>query len=396
MGNRTAKFISALVGSIIAGVPLAAVSQNAPAAPNTASAASDCLASPKGTAPQGQHWFYRLDRATKRQCWYLRAEGAKATQSAQATADTQNAESAAPPSVQNARAEYIAPQPSAAPNMTAPAPVAANRPPATPPVASTVPDSGAEQPAVTARWPDAFATAPAPAPVAVAAKPAKPAAPVALAAADSSADKPTGSLQMLLLAIGGALALAGILASVVYRFAGGRVRVQANDHRRVNWDDFEPHDLDDDRAPWLNATSADAPRAPQPHPIDFDAARPQTTRPQQAPQLAAFSSEIAEIAAQYRSAHDEVTADLDEADIFNGEFEIEAAAPQLVANEARDDGDEADQAPAGRDEDAVDIDVITSMLERLAQEGPRLSQPSPEAGLADFARSQRGQSAARA
>ena len=86
MGNRTAKFISALIGSIIAGAPLAAVSQNAPSAPSAASTentAADCLASPKGAAPQGQHWFYRVERATKRQCWYLRAEGAKATQSAQ-------------------------------------------------------------------------------------------------------------------------------------------------------------------------------------------------------------------------------------------------------------------------------------------------------------------------
>jgi hypothetical protein len=47
-------------------------------------------------------------------------------------------------------------------------------------------------------------------------------------------------------------------------------------------------------------------------------------------------------------------------------------------------------------EDTVDVDVITAMLERLAQEGPRLRQSSPEADLADFARSPRGQSAARA
>jgi len=364
MGNRTAKFISALVGSIIAGAPLAAVSQNAPAAPSTANAAaSDCLASPKGSAPQGQHWFYRLDRATKRQCWYLRAEGGKATLSAQATADTPNADSPAPPSVQNARAEYIAPQ--TAPNT----PTAASAPPA----ARTVADSNAEQPAVAARWPDASATAaapaPAPAPAAAAAKPAKPAAPVALAAADSSADKPTGSVQMLLLVIGGALALAGLLASIIYRFAGGRVRVQAGD-RRVNWDDREPHDLDDNRAPWLNTAPAEA---QQPRPVDFDAERPQVPRPQ-APQLAAFTSEIGRIAAQSRPAHTEVAADLDEADIFSGEFEIEAAAPRLAANEADDAGDEENEAPAARDEDAVDINIITAMLERLAQEGPRLTE----------------------
>jgi hypothetical protein len=399
MGNRTAKFISALVGSIIAGAPLAAVSQTTPTASSAVNAAaSDCLTSPKGITPQGQHWFYRLDRATKRQCWYLRAEGGKATQSAQATADTPDADSPAPPSVQNARAEYIAPQAAAAPNT----PAAASAPPAAQQPSRTVADSNAEQPAVAARWPDAAATAaaPAPAPVAAAAKPAKPAAPVALAAADSTADKPTGSLQMLLLVIGGALTLAGLLASIIYRFAGGRVRVPASE-RRVNWDDWEPHDLVDNRAPWLNATPAEA---QQPRPVDFDAERPQVPRPQ-APQLAAFTNEIGRIAAQSRSTRTEAAADLDEADMFSGEFEIEAAAPRLATNEADDAGDEENEAPAARDEDAVDIDIITAMLERLAQEGPRLQQQpslepglgsSPGAALVDLARSPRGQSAARA
>ncbi|RXT41958.1 hypothetical protein [Bradyrhizobium betae] len=402
MGNRTAKFISALVGSIIAGVPLAAVSQNAPAVSSTASAASDCLASAKGTAPQGQHWYYRLDRATKRQCWYLRAEGGKVTQSAQAT-DTPDADSAASPSVQNARAEYIAPQ--TAPNVTAPALAAASAPLVEQQPSSTVTDSNAEQPAVAARWPDASATAAAAQP---SAKPAKPAAaPVALAAAEIPADKPTGSLQMLLLVIGGALALAGLLASIIYRFAGGRVRAKAGDHRRVNWDDREPHDLDDSRAPWLEATPAVTPRAQRPHPIDFDAVRSQATRPQ-APQLAAFSNEIGRIAAQSRSPRDEVAVDLDEAAIFDGEFEIERSAPRLAVNATQDE-EPVDDKPVDRNEDvqtedAVDIDIITAMLERLAQEGPRLSRPDPDpsldsspgAALVDLARTPRGQSAARA
>jgi hypothetical protein len=298
--------------------------------------------------------------------------------------------------VQNARAEYIAPQSAAAPSTTAP--VAASAPPAAQQPSSTVTDGNAEQPAVAARWPDASATAAAPAPVAAAAKPA---APVALAAAEIPADKPTGSLQMLLLVIGGALALAGLLASVIYRFAGGRVR--AADHRRVKWDDREPHDLDDNRAPWLDATPAAAPRAQRPHPIDFDAVRSQATRPQ-APQLAAFSNEIGRIAAQSRSPRNEVAADLDEAAIFDGEFEIETSAPRLAVNAPHDE-EPVDDKPADRDEevqteDAVDIDIITVMLERLLQEGPRLEQPNPDSSpgavLVDRARSPRGQSAARA
>ena len=88
MGNRSAKFVAALLAGIVAGAPLPAVSQSAP------SAAEDCLAAPKGAAPEGQHWYYRIDRGTKRQCWYLREEGARP---AQAAANSQPAASPAAP-----------------------------------------------------------------------------------------------------------------------------------------------------------------------------------------------------------------------------------------------------------------------------------------------------------
>jgi hypothetical protein len=34
-------------------------------------AAETCLAAPAQPAPQGSHWYYRLDRATQRKCWRL-------------------------------------------------------------------------------------------------------------------------------------------------------------------------------------------------------------------------------------------------------------------------------------------------------------------------------------
>lgn len=397
MGNRTAKFISVLIGSIIAGAPLA-VAQNAPSAPsaaaNTANAASDCLASPKGVAPQGQHWFYRLERATKRQCWYLRAEGAKAATTTQTASSTPQPDSPQPQSVQNARAEYIAPQGNAA-QAAQPAQAAATVSPSTQPAPAA--SSEAQQPAVPARWPDSTtATAPQPAQDAADTQPSvAPAAsppPVTLAVADSTADKTTGSLPTLLLVIVGALALAGVIASVIYRFAGGRVRVRAAD-RRVNWDHRQDHD--DSHAPWLNA--APAPRAERPHPVDFDAVRPQ------APQLAAFVDAIGRIAAQALPA-EVAAAEPDEAEIefFDGEFEIEGPAPQLAAasHEEETTDRDADAHEANVHEEAtvadINIDIITAMLERLASERPRLSQPSLEADFADFGQNQRGQSAARA
>ena len=49
------------------------------------SATDDCLAEPNGPTPQGQHWYYRTDPESKRQCWYLGAEGAPVRKSAAET-----------------------------------------------------------------------------------------------------------------------------------------------------------------------------------------------------------------------------------------------------------------------------------------------------------------------
>jgi hypothetical protein len=41
-----------------------------------AMAAADCLGDPNRDAPPGQHWYYHLDHATDRKCWYLHATAA--------------------------------------------------------------------------------------------------------------------------------------------------------------------------------------------------------------------------------------------------------------------------------------------------------------------------------
>jgi hypothetical protein len=71
MSNRAAKFVSAIFASLLAGAPLTTVSY---------SAADDCLSGPKDETPEGSHWYYRIDRATKRHCWYLREQIGKPLQ----------------------------------------------------------------------------------------------------------------------------------------------------------------------------------------------------------------------------------------------------------------------------------------------------------------------------
>jgi hypothetical protein len=53
----------------------AATQGSAPAAAKGAT--DECLAKPGAMAPQGSHWYYRVNRADGRHCWYLGAEGAK-------------------------------------------------------------------------------------------------------------------------------------------------------------------------------------------------------------------------------------------------------------------------------------------------------------------------------
>jgi hypothetical protein len=107
MPSRTAKFVSAIFASFLASAPLTTVSYSA------TGAADDCLAGPKGQAPQGAHWYYRVDRSTKRHCWYLadqhtpRSQTAAANSSA-STKPPQDAEAAMQQSVANAHAELPA------------------------------------------------------------------------------------------------------------------------------------------------------------------------------------------------------------------------------------------------------------------------------------------------
>ena len=106
MPARTAKFVSAIFASILAGIPLATVSHGA------TPAADDCLSGPKDPAPNGSHWYYRIDHATKRHCWYLKDEkpsqSAAANSSPSAKPASPSAETTTQRSIADAHAELPA------------------------------------------------------------------------------------------------------------------------------------------------------------------------------------------------------------------------------------------------------------------------------------------------
>jgi hypothetical protein len=108
-----------------------------------ASAGTDCLAGPNADAPQGKHWYYRLDHAAHRKCWYLGPKGARVVRRAVPTTRHATAQRAA-------SAQQVAP----------PAPPSIETAAVVPPAAAaeTVPDG-----AFVSRWADAAdAIAPAP------------------------------------------------------------------------------------------------------------------------------------------------------------------------------------------------------------------------------------------
>src|SRR5262245_44986366 len=69
MPQRMTIFVTAILVIVVAAVSLTARTSIAQRA------ADECITKPNSTAPQGSHWYYRLDRETRRQWWYLGAEG---------------------------------------------------------------------------------------------------------------------------------------------------------------------------------------------------------------------------------------------------------------------------------------------------------------------------------
>jgi hypothetical protein len=275
MSNRTAKFVSAVFASILAGAPLATISHGAEPA------ADDCLSAPKGPTPSGGHWYYRIDRATKRHCWYIGDEKQKLSRVAPKNSapvtdpgSPQN-EPAAQRSIADARAELPWPQTRVEPEtgLTAgqlnPA-AAANAASVENSQLTNAWDANTQRSVVASRWPEQSGVSssaspeptgnsdateqsnsePAPSPAIAA---------VSLAAADLPSEKPSGSIRMLLIVIIGALSFAGLIGSVIFRLGSKRRagRRQIRGDRRAIWDA-----VDIDRPPPTAYPRADvSPRA---------------------------------------------------------------------------------------------------------------------------------------
>jgi hypothetical protein len=257
MSTMQARLGSAVLLSVAASFTLMAAPDGA------ARAADGCITEPKPESPQGKHWYYRLERGTGRHCWYLRGEDeassrAPATEPVAAAKPAPAATVNAPSrSLADAHAEF-APKAAVEDNSSTPAPRSVWP---DPPAAAPMTQAAAPMPAdsqASSPWPQTSSAAPT--------ANATPQAPLAVADAQATATTPApaespqasppparevGSLQKLALVVFGALALAGISGSLVYRLAGARGRRK----RGERWPQRQPASpslADEARgAPWV-------------------------------------------------------------------------------------------------------------------------------------------------
>jgi hypothetical protein len=233
MPNRTAKFVSAIFASFLAGALLATVSHSA------AGAADECLSGPKGQTPHGGHWYYRIDRVTKSHCWYLADEHAPQAAAPNSSASIKSLPQdpeTAQHSVANARAELPA-QTSVEPQNRsaeiAPA-LFANTVRSEDSDGAAASGTSTQRSVVASRWPDPYGAEPPtdPAPNnrdpgtgvnrVSRTQPTSVLAAGQFAAADLSSETPLHSVQMQLAALMGVLALVGIMGTVIFKFGSSR------------------------------------------------------------------------------------------------------------------------------------------------------------------------------
>jgi hypothetical protein len=310
MSNRTAIIASAFMAGIVSILSITSPVSAAPAANEAAPAADECLAAPKATTPAGAHWYYRVEKGTKRKCWYLADEVAKASKPA-ATTPSPVAETHAPApptkpmqkSVANARAELTAGSPDEDRSLSE-----STWPPLTPSDQAAVRDdnqAAAIQPApqvaadaqgwnIASRWPESktiasaeeqpATTAPEPArpptPAltpdrlaaagAVAATPAPVAQPQpanAVPAADAD-DTSNFTIRVLLSILVGLLALAAIIGPMIFRYVRPRREERTSAQRRPIWDMNTSGGIIRQDNPRMSPPAQYADRLPEPRVLD--------------------------------------------------------------------------------------------------------------------------------
>jgi hypothetical protein len=270
--SRQFAFASPIIAALAVSISVSAL-----LTPSSPASAETCLAGPKGVAPEGSWWKYRLDRATQRKCWRLVKADEQPRRTAARTVpqpapqpegddDTDTETVAATPNVKpaaerlsEATPQRLDPISQRAPDWTSRS-ASAITPETVAPVTSTNTFQRVAERA------DDQATAPSPAPAAPAVQEQTTSAPAGVVAAPSAAPESPppakvvrqttpvtpaggpGMIQFVFVAVG-----LGLLAGAVFLLLGVRRR-RTDVLNRISRDDEDPSQLPEaDDAPTFAA-----------------------------------------------------------------------------------------------------------------------------------------------
>jgi hypothetical protein len=195
-----------------------------PAIGTAARAAETCLAAPKGAAPQGSHWRYRVEQGSQRKCWRLvqKDQKGRSTQAdAQGDVDEEAEADVAPPAATRSGGKkpgrVAEPAPKAAPDLASnyTSETAADAPPVPWPDPPAEMMQRLDAPNAPATVAQAQNDAPAPAPI------AEPPVQQPMVAAEVAAPAPaTAALQFVFVVV----AFLGLLGCAIFYLASIRLR----------------------------------------------------------------------------------------------------------------------------------------------------------------------------
>lgn len=141
--RRTPGVVSVTIIAVAISAAAVQPSHAEPAA-NDAAGDTECLSRPNKPTPRGSHWWYRIDRSTRRRCWYLGPERTAERKAVRGNHDKPRADNTSRPNHETPRAA-----PPAEPDRSASEQPAAETNP--PPAAPEPPVAAVE---FSAGWPD--------------------------------------------------------------------------------------------------------------------------------------------------------------------------------------------------------------------------------------------------
>jgi hypothetical protein len=203
-------------------------------APADAVHADDCLAAPNAPSPQGRHWYYRLDWATQRKCWYLRPPSRRAvySRSISGTGGPPMSVSSGDPDPAAPQVKMLAVKPAIAPAITSAGDEGVQRDdttavalgsPALKNTSSRTRDQADETPAALVAWPD-------PRPVVATNNDVE---------RSALSDEPSNNVKIPMMTIFPILALGLAVAAMLFRFFKDRALVII-EHLKLNRSDDQP------------------------------------------------------------------------------------------------------------------------------------------------------------